>query len=607
MSSKKTPKRKQPESAASDDEHLSASKTPNRGLAMFESAVQEHCPLAKHSGGSVHCSVEGVVLRGSKIKVGTADKWQVDVAVDKVNASGCKDVVTSGVDGVAFSLPVKFLEASPDEKAKNRHAKGPSVIDVSDGNSRANFLGLVSTSFYMEEKKVATGGSCMPAVEECTPGTKVLITGAHSTYGRNGVDGRLFFNANKMVPVTSCVGTWDAASAIIKEARSHKAQASAAFLWSMAMNGFFGLVYNEPCLQQQADACKAKWEQLVSGSAAKCETIALSLGGDEHSASLTEALNANAARIKNITPEDAAKGAPIFHCDVPNECVTPYYAPIVQYNIDVSQKIPDFGKSLFDPAMRDSIPSAFVEGQVKQIEFKGNLVQVDWRLFWVFNKDAAIAAAEDEKNPVLHSTNSVCSVKFSKRSLGPELVGSLEDNKVEVAVREVFPVANQAVYALVFPRGADDIQLSGHFASTAGVDFADGIRKVGIQVSEQWLEKHMLDNTSVFIHEKNEMKPLIEPSDKAGLGPTLKTAGYQALSEGSFSMKSLKVPVAGKSKAYYVVYSGCSTNVGLTPALSTSAEAGEAHMHDIAASAGEEGDVKDFLLKEALVYVVMAP
>jgi hypothetical protein len=614
MSSKKAaPKRKQAETSApellpsSDDETPPpAPKLLNRGLAMFEASVQEHCPTAKHSGGGGNtCSVEGVVLRGVKTKQGSADKWQVDVAITKVMASGCKDIVTTGVDGVAFSLPVKYLEASPEEKAKNNHAKGPAVLDIEGGNSRANFLGVVSTSFYMEDKKEIKGVP-VPAVEECVAGTKVLITGLASTYGKSGVDGKLFVNAKKMLPLLSDVGPGEAAKGIITEARSASAQASAAFLLSMTMNGFFGLNYNEPGLQKQADACKVKWEQLVGGAGAKCESLALTLGTDDTQADVVASLNAHASRIKSMTADEAAGGAPIFLSDLDKDCITAYRAPIVQFNISPNNKNPDFGKSLFDPATRDRVPNSFVEAQVKDIEFKGSLIQLDYRLFFVFDKTAAIAAIDDETNPVLHSTNAAVCVKLTKRSVGPELVGSLVDSKIETVVKEVLPFANQAMYASVFPRGADDVQISGHFASTAGIDMTDGIKKVGIQVSEAWLDKTLLDGTGVFIYDKLDNVAVVEPADKCGPSPILKNAGYQALTEGSFSLKNLKVPKAGQCKTYYVVYSGCSANVVSNSSLTTSVDAGESHIADIVASVREDGDAKEFLLHDAIVYAIVA-
>ena len=615
MSSKKAqPKRKQADASSapealqpsSDDDAPPAPKVANRGLALFEASVAETAPPAKHSGGGGNsCSIEGVVLRGSKIKAGSADKWQVTVAVSKIMASGCKDIVTTGVDGIAFSLAVKNLEASPEEKAKNKHATGDQVLDVEDGNSRANFLGLISTSFYMDAAGGQAKGQAAPPVEDCVPGTKVLITGLCSTYGKNGIGGKLFTNAKKMVPLLSDVGPGEAAQAIINEARSANAQASAAFLWSMGMRGFFGLTYSEPSLQKQADACKSRWEQLIAGAAAKCESLSLSLGSDDTQATVVAALNAHAARIKGISAEEAAGGAPIFLSDLDKDCLTAYHAPLVQYNISPGYKSPDFSKSLFDPSVRDRVPNSFVEAQVKDVDFRGNLIQIDYRLFFVFDKAASIAAADDEKNPVLTDKNAVCCIKLTKRSVGPELVGTLVDSKIETAVKEVVSFANQAMYASVFPRAVDDPQLSGHFAATAGIDFIDGIRKVGIQVSESWLDQTMLDGTGVYIYEKPDSLTMIEPADRVGPHPTLKTAGYQALSEASFSLKNLKVP-AGKAKAYYVIYSGVSQNVATTPALATSVDAGEAHLADIVASAREDGDAKMFLTEDALVYAVVA-
>jgi hypothetical protein len=585
------------------------------GLSMFKQMVNEPCPISTHAGGGGNtCSIEGVVLRGAKTKSGSADKWHVTIAVTKILSHGCKDIVTTGVEGIAFSLPVKYLEASPEEKAKDKHAKGPFVIDI-DKNLKANFLGLITTTFYITDGKLEAkwlGGTPCPPVENCTAGTKVLVTGVTSTYGKDqftspdsAFGGKLFINAKKMIPILSEVGPGEVAAAIINEARSATVQASAAFLWSMAMRGFFGLTYNEPCHQQQADACKAKWTQLVSGSSAKCESIALSLAGDDANKAAMEALKAHCSRIKDVTAEDAAGGAPIFLSDFDHkDCTTAYYAPLVQYNISPGNLDPDFGSAIFDPARRDSVPNSFVEAQVSNIEFKGNLVSVDYRLFFLFDKAAAITVT-DERMPILHSGKAAASIKLTKRKVGPEMVGSLVDHKIVTSIKEIMPFANQAIYASVFPRGADDGQLSAHFAATSGIDFIDGIKKAAIQVSESWLDQTMLDSTGVFIYEKPDGVAFIEPQDKCGPMPTLKNAGYQALSEGSFSIKNLKVPT-GKDKAYFVVYDGASENIRTNPDLSTSVDAGEAHIADIAAALRDDADCKEFLLNNAIVYVVIA-
>tara|TARA_B100001094_G_scaffold68405_1_gene64737 strand:+ start:3416 stop:5242 length:1827 start_codon:yes stop_codon:yes gene_type:complete len=590
--------------AQSDDEEPPQLTAQQLAKKAFRESLAEPVPPSKHSGaGGNTCSVEGIVLKGRKIMVsqkGTqVPKWMMDVAVMKVMGNGCKDVVTTGIDGVAYCLPTKATEASPEEIAKNKDAKGPIVLDVIDGNSSANYLGIVSASFYMDPNP--TKGDTGPAVESCVPGTRVLISNVVSTYGRDGAGGRLYCNAKKATPLSE-VKPGEGAARIIEEARTNAAQQAASFLLSATMGGFFGLTYNDPALQQQADSAKEKWSNFLATAAAKCEASAISLGNDP----AAQFMNANSARIKEIKPQDAAAGAPVFMCNLGQDLLTPYTAPIVQYNISPGNRDPDYCISLYDPEMRDRVPTSFVEGLVTDVTCKGNLVTVDFQLFFVPNKAAALASIDDGKTPVLKSKHAAASVKFSKRGIAPELLGTLSDKKTEMGLKEIIPFANLAIYAPIFPRGADDVQLNGHFAETAGIDIADGIRKVGVAVSEKWLDDTMLGGRGVFIHSPTDGEVMIEPKNGCCPSPILKNSGYQALSEGSFDFDGLRV-AEGKEKIYRIVYSGCSKDVEDNDKLCANTASGEEHISAVAANGAGSGNLRDFLRQECLVYAVAVP
>lgn len=572
----------------------------------FMGAVSQTCPEAKHSsGGSNAASAEGVVLRASKImvqgKAGMVPKMQLTVAVTKFMAAGAKDIISPGIDGFAFGMPTKTLEASPEEIAKNKDAKGPIVLDVVDGNTKCNYIGVLSSSFYMEGPQGAQDKKSGPGIETCTPGMRVLVSGITCTMSKTGT--ALYTNAKKVTPLLDSVPVGEAADFIISEARANMVQPTAAFLWSMAMKGFFGLNYPDPVHQQQADACKAKWQQMVEGTASKLESVVLSMSGDASMNTQSTGLSMHVNRIRGISPEDAASGAPIFFCDLQKDAVTPYVAPLVQYGITPDNEATQMCCDLFDPEKRDRLPSSFVEAKVKQVTFKGNLVQIDYRLFYVFDKTAAILAIQEGNNPILHTTNAAASVKMTKKTAGPELVGSLFDAKIEMGIKEVIPFCNQASHASVYPRGADDLQIDGHFVSSAGFDFKDGIQKSGIQISEKFLDDKMLSGRGVFIHSDIDGASKVEASATAGPVPVLNKAGYQAISEGSFDFDSLKTS-PGKVRKYYVIYDDCSSNVAKDPSLASSVDSGETHLSDIVPVVRDDGDFKAFLRENCLVYCV---
>jgi|EP00966_Prymnesium_polylepis_P037227 hypothetical protein len=92
-------------------------------------------------------------------------------------ANGCKDVIMTGIDGMHFGLPTRTLEASPDELARDKNAKGATILEFDDNNPRAAYLGMLSASFYTDGP--AKPGQAVPAagqgIEACVPGMKVIV------------------------------------------------------------------------------------------------------------------------------------------------------------------------------------------------------------------------------------------------------------------------------------------------------------------------------------------------------------------------------------------------------------------------------------------------
>ena len=600
-----------------------AEETPaQRAKRMFlMAAVQEPAPAAKHSGGGNLASVEGVVISTRDEVVQGAKKLRVFVAVDKIIGAGCKDIITTGIDGFAWGLPSKHLEASPDEVAKNKHAKGAHVMDIGDGQGgqnyvcKANYLGSIQASFYKpEEGAVAAvasagdkGGGKGKEMDltQIVPGMRVLLSAVSCVQGKTGE--QIYTNAKRIAPIGAPLHPHQSAARIIEEATGALAQPTAAMLWSMAAGGFFGGDYGEAALQQQVEACRRMWTQVHQGAIAKLEQVALDFGKDPSTYGQETAgnLTAQATRLKSMMPQDLATHTPVFLTDLQKDTKTPYSAWLVQQGVAPGDETTAMCGALFDDAA--ALPNAFVEAKVKDVSFKGNLVQVDFRLFFVFDKASALVALGEGKNPVLHTTKPAASVKFSKRSAGPEMVGSLSDAKIEMACKEVLPFANTALHANVFPRSIDDAQVDGHFASTAGINWVDGVQKVGVQISEAFLVKEMLGGLSGYFFRQPEGIALVEPQSGDLKAPTLKRCGIEALTERAFEFSQLEVPV-DKVRRYHVVYAGCAGDVAANNELATSVDAGEAHLAEVVAAIEDEDGLtmQNFLRHRCIVYAVAA-
>lgn len=577
---------------------------------MFAANASKPAPEVKHSssgGGSVN--IEGVVTRASKISVqgksGPVPKMQITIVATKIFATGTNSVINTNIDGIAFGLPTKQLEASPEEIAKDANAKGPIIIDIDDGNSKANFLGTISASFYLEPGagKGAASKSKLaetPSVEACVPGTYVLVTGVSCSFGKTGT-GNLYTNAKKITPLQGVVQPGMAAANVINHLSSASAQQTSAFLLSATVGGFFDTTYTEPANAKQAAVFKTKWADFVESALTKCETLASVYSSTDKTVST--ALSAHAARIKEISAEEAAQGAALFNVDLQKDCITPYVAAIVQRGCSPGSVLHGQCADLFDAKKRDSLPPMFCDGKVVGVQFRGNLAQVDYRLSVVGDKDAAIADIKEGKMPVLQFENPTVSVKMSLRSVGPEVVGSLIKSKIEMCLQELMPYMNHVSLASVFPRSSTANTVDGHFTTTAGFDVANGIAKVGAQISKKWLDKEMLGGRGVLIHKVPDDVEVIEPASGIAPAPVLSKAGYQAVSEGSFDFDSLTAP-EGKNIEFYVIYSGCATNVANKPSIATSVDDGEDHLSDIVPSMREDGDIKAFLKENAIVYAI---
>lgn len=618
-SAPKAAKRKALAAPVSDDDYEDPSEhevgeTPEQmAKRAFLGEVAEVVPPVKHSSSSgVSACIEGVITRVGDIMVSQdgrkVGKTILTIQTERAVITGCNNALCV-VEGAPFGLPTRRLAASPEAMAKDPKAKGPVVLDVSGPGVRANFLSQISCSFYKEEGGDKKGKKDAGMnLEACTPGMRVLVSGVCCEHGKAGKESALYTNAKRVLPLSDSIAVGDAAKKVIQSAKSGNSMAGSSFLLSAAMGGFFGLTYNEPCHQQQAEVFKAKWKQLVDGTAAKLENIATAVGKEKDTEATVAALTAHLEKVKAMTPEEVAAGASLFDVELPKDCRTPYTAAIVQSGIKPSPKhdfaAPQMCTSLFDPDKRDLLPECFCEAKVVDISTSGNLVQLSFRLFFVGKLSAAIAATREGKNPVLRSTNAAASVKFTKKTLGPELFGTLVVEKIDTMISETLWYADMALYASVFPRGPDDPQLDGHFAGTSGIDMMQAIPECGVQVSEGWLDDKMLGKRGVFIYpQPDSAVAVVEPTAAALPAPTLAKNGYQAITEGSFEFDSLRVP-AGRARQYFVFYKGCATNVGNTPDIKTSTAAGEKHLEDIVPNVRDDNDFKVFLRQDCVVYAV---
>ena len=608
--------------AASDAKNARVGESPqdkapasamNLAKSMFLAEASKPFPEALSSGGGADIKVEGIVVDVKKIQVAgkkgsQVPKLQVTVFASKITGVGNSPVVTTGVPGHAYGIPVRHMEASPEEIAVDANAKGPIVID-SNPNEKAAYLGYIQTSFYVDgadskaPKKEAPVGKA-PSAEACTVGTRVILSGVMAQFGKQKDKEStepvpLYVNAKKIQALQDSVPTVLAARNIIQESRTPAVQITSSLLLSAAAHGFFNVDYGEDeARREQAEAFKTKWDAMLQHAAARCDALGATTASAE-----CHALYSHGQRIRGMKAYEAAQGQIMFNCDMQKDCTTPYVAALVQYGRNPGDVVGDACCALFDEKRRASMPASFCDAVVSNVSVKGNLITLDYGLFFVGDTDFAIKQIEKNKNPVLKTQYVAARVKLTKRAFGPERIGTTVSPKIDMATMEMMFSMNHVAFAKVFPCAADSNSVDGHFTVTTGYDIVDGIRKVGVQVTKEWVDTKMLGGRGVFIHKHPDDATLVEPANGIGPAPTLSKNGYQAISEGSFEFDSL-VPPKDMVVKYFVVYSGCSENAKNNPAITTSVDEGERHLDDIVPAHREDGDVRAFLRNDAIVYAV---
>jgi hypothetical protein len=289
---------------------------------------------------------------------------------------------------------------------------------------------------------------------------------------------------------------------------------------------------------------------------------------------------------------------------VNENCVTPYQAPIVQFGVTATKPVPEFCRNLIKSDTRNQVPSSFVDAKVKEVTFKGLLIQLAFQLWFCFDKTSAALAIQDGKCPILRHTDiTSVSCKFSKRRIGPELFGVLADAKIEMVAKEVLPFANMALWTNISPRSTYDTQLESHWTDTNGIDLIDGVCKVGVQISEKWLDTNMLSGRGVHIWTPVEDLQYIEAVVTAGPSPTLIKNCIQALTECAFEFDSLKTP-SDKTKKFFIVYDECSKDIEANPSVVQDVEKGEFHMDNLISAQDNQKSAKDFIKEKCVVYAV---
>jgi hypothetical protein len=609
MQKTKANNKRESESAPIVESEVQETELQKAKRRLLAKQVSKAPPVKFSSNGSHNVMIEAVVTDARKTMVdgkkgAKVPKMNFTFLATRIFSSSKDAVVQTTAEGVAFGLPTKQLEASPEEIAKDSQAKGPLVVDITTPHDFATgYLGSFSASFYIE------GGGI--GIEDCVPGMRVQISGVSCAFSKTGDS--LWTNAKKVVPLLEPFEQCDTAKVMVGEFSRPMVQLTAAFLLSSTMNGFFGSGHDlDETLKHQSDTCKQLWESFVANTAVKCDAVAAAISGDVDRKISADAMVAQAARIRAISPADAASGALLFTTHLKDNLATPYVAPIIQKGFEPGSEYGTAILNLYDDNInkRDSVPKSFVEGHVNQVECKGNLIQLGYRLRFVFDSDKAkeaIASGHDDW--FLDSQTTVAAVKLSKRTLGPEVIGTVNDSKIEMFCEQVMPVMDHVALAHVFPHDPSSMDVKSFFSRTTGFDAVDGIRKAGVPISKEFIKEQMCESGTSHIFDGQTDVKTVDPLPGCGPIPTLAKAGYRAISEESWYLKDLEHDKEGrtdKTIKFFCIYGGSRDNNKRQPGVDMPVDVGEALLREVVSTEGKGGgDLKLFLKNDCLVYAVL--
>jgi hypothetical protein len=536
----------------------------------------------------------------SQGKGGPTQKLIVSVAIDKCMSNDAQTVVMSDIPGLSFGLNTLQLEASPDELCKNSDAKGPLVVDLPSPETECKPLNFIQLSLFPPAVGQARSGDSQAFFDACMPGMRVSIANITCGFSRN-TSTRLYANVQSKNITTSDspVALRDAPARLIRALSEGSMQKLSAFLVSTTVQGFFGWDKTDSAIHSQVEACHNMWKSYLDSLTESCDKIGARLEKDDSRAVTSASLNKMKERLVNLTPKDAATGSKPFEMNPDN-----YIAPIVQVGI---RPRPDAMHKFIDTLVHNREDNAmdgltcFCAASVENIDIIKNLARVEMRSDLVFDVNKAKSAVASKMNPILQLTNSNISFKLALNTFGPEIIGSVDYNKVTMAIREVLPYMNFGTMCSVYSREEQDTTLIGDFVPTQGFDMVDGIQKVGAQVRKEWIVQNML-NRGAFIY-KDPTTEIIEKHPNAGPFPVLEKSGYQALTESNYEMDDFN-DNGHSALLFYVVYAGCSDDVNENENVATDVEAGENSVTMLHKRSQSDKDIKTFLRTECIVYVV---
>lgn len=621
-----------PPKAKSGEKRAASPVAPSRGdepagkkafLAMFEESYEETRTLKGTNSSTPTISCEAMVFKTNSISVKgkkegqMVPKLEIWAATYTIRSNGAPDFIDGGVAGMGYLLPshkpppaaagdatagdddgpeAAIAKAKGDKKA----ADPPRTVRLTE-NHKAVWMGMIRTSVYTTGQK----GETKDGVDQIKPGMVVEIAGNIANLGNDGKT--LWLNASRVTPLRPEIASGDEVKTMITELMRPDPAAASAFLASQCANGFFGHAFSDNTAREvQAVEFRKMWAGLIDTTSKNCEALATTLrseGADDNANATI--LEKHSMRVKSIAPADLASGNALLFLPtmMPSEDRPPYCAPLVQSGKHPAMPQPSVLMDLMEGNL-ERVPKTFCCLDVQVVEHQGACINLKSRLFFVADRDKAVADLKAGSNPVISTgKHSAIGVKINMREFCGTL-GSVVKEKAEMAATELLPEAEIVALARIVPKAFGSDGVKSVFTDALVVDMPASIVKTAMPVSEKWVQAELCAGNSQFVYEADADVVNIKDSSQKDVVvplPQLKAQAYQAISESGFKFAQSKTPLDKPLKTYFVLFPGCREIIENEGGVSSESD-GEKWVAGNAEAADME--TAEFLTSKCIVYCV---
>ena len=572
------PKRKEPESASLGEstEPDAAGTAPAPKSLKSTFLAQYQAPIVPtrtiRTGGS---TTPSVTVSGIVTKTGFNNdktKLQCVIEVHKVRHNNAPDIVMSGHDGFAWLLPSHqpkggqaardAADDGPESGAASKAKKDkkepapPRSLVLENSSHKTVWLGaLPRAEFWMSGQGKGETKAGMDLVK---PGMPVEVTGVIARIADDHQ--HLWLNTGGITPLLDGQQLHQAAEVMVNFLSKPEVLEQQAVRLSVAMRGFFGASYEEPHVEEQAAAFRAKWGAIKTGTVAACEAKAMAirseLGSDGEQAAVV--MDAHAERIRGLNPADIAFGQPFFAPHAQPSPDRPLYSASLVHEIEsMAYPANKLGNALLD-GNTDGMPQMFAVPECRDIEFNstGSLMMVKYALKFVGDKDKALASVRAGKNPILDSLpTAAIGVKYLTRDF-VACTGVVSETKALRISEALVRYGKYCFTAGVTPREIGDDGVPTPFVGSFAFDMLPTLRNVSVKVDEAFVKQHLADGNSQYVYEHDPTLPTLKDKEgtpiTAGAGPQLRSHHYQEISGNSFKFASATLPDGKTGKEYRV-------------------------------------------------------